>query len=124
MRLSLRLVDFSSLPVDTIPGGKLACGSGGLTVVVVEVQIDPVLRRDARGASSVLVSSLEVLEADGFERELPSWRDMKKHGLVSASEDKIPIYTGDALTFTSPDGGRIRVSHYDREDGLVTLAIT
>jgi hypothetical protein len=66
--VSLWLVDLSFLPVNAIPDGKLACWSGGLTVVVVGVQIDPVLWRDARRASSVLVSTLEVLGVDGFGR--------------------------------------------------------
>lgn len=49
--MSPRPVDSSFLSVDPIPDIELACGSGGLTDVVVGVQIDPVpWRGDARGA--------------------------------------------------------------------------
>lgn len=73
MRLSLRSVDLSFLPVN-IPDGKLACWPGKSTVFIVRVQTDAVLRRDrTRGASSVLVFPLDVREGaiafvEGYER--------------------------------------------------------
>jgi hypothetical protein len=67
VRLSLRLVSLTFLPADPISDGKLACGSRGSTVVVVEVQIDPVLWLDARGATLGLVFTSEG-EGGDFER--------------------------------------------------------
>lgn len=122
MRLSLRPVDLSFLPIDTFSW------SGGLTVVISGVQIDPVLWGDARCASSVLVFKfiLTDLEADGFERGSFLSRRlgaMKENDPVSESEAKIPRYKGDAFTFTSSDR-TIRDSHYEGRDGLVPDRLT
>ena len=93
VRLSLRPVDLSFLPIDPFSG------SGGMTVVILEVQIDPVLWPvlwgDARFASPVLVYkfTLTVLEVDEFERGSFLSRRlgaMKEHDLVSELDVKIP----------------------------------
>lgn len=61
-------VDSSFLSVDPLPDGKIACGSGGLTVVVVQVRVDPVFWPDVATASSVLAFALVVLKVNDFER--------------------------------------------------------
>ena len=68
--MSPRLVDLSFLFVGPIPDSKLACGSGGLTDVVVGVQIDPVRWRGVtRGTLSGRVFTLKDLEVVEFEGE-------------------------------------------------------
>lgn len=70
--MSPRLVDLSFLFVDSFPDCKLTCGSGGLSDVVVGVQIDPVLwpgHGDARAVSLGRVFTLSVLEVIEFEGE-------------------------------------------------------
>ena len=115
----LRPVDLSFLPIDPFSG------SGGLAVVVSGVKIDPVLWLlvwgDARGASSVLVFTSNVLEANEFERG--SRRAMKQHDYRSVGRKLKSRDIGDAFTFTSSDRG-IWDSHYECGDGLVPLATT